>query len=125
MSIVNNINIKNNANISSKIRCEKVKSKKGDVFLLIIISNNNFEKHIPFLIQATLPNQTWETYIVATIIADIGYKRRGMLTALSDFQNFVLFSGNVKNSSTGKFSCVFLFQVLPLVVMTPYITLFL
>ena len=28
MSIVNNINIKNNANISSKIRCEKVKSKK-------------------------------------------------------------------------------------------------
>ena len=56
--------------MSSKIRCEKVKSEKRGVFVLFIILSYNFEKLIPFLIQTTLPNQTLESYILATIIAD-------------------------------------------------------
>ena len=56
--------------MSSKIRCEKVKSEKRGVFVLFIILSYNFEKRIPFLIQTTLPNQTLESYILATIIPD-------------------------------------------------------
>ena len=84
-----------------KIRCEKVKSKEGDLPLLIIIRNNNFEKLIWFLIQKNFANQTSEYFISIYMTAGnrrkIFLRRKVVRNNVSGFQSLFLFSVSVRS----------------------------